>query len=61
MANDNKSNPFKTPGWHSPVLHPAAEGDAFDAPPPEVPGGPPPDPIGNLPGMSKGTRELPLK
>jgi hypothetical protein len=45
---DNKSDPFKTPGWHSPVLHPAAEGDAFDAPPPMVPGGPVPDPIGNM-------------
>lgn len=37
---DNKNDPFKTPGWHSPILHPAAEGDAFDAPPPMVPGGP---------------------
>lgn len=39
MPQDVK-DPFRTPGWHTPVLHPAAEGDAFDAPPPLVPGGP---------------------
>lgn len=50
----NEKDAFKTPGWHTPVLHPTAQGDAFDAPPPMVPGGPVPDPIGNVAPMKPG-------
>lgn len=62
MADTKKNDPFRTPGFHTPVLHPAAEGDAFNAPPPEIPGGPVPDPIGNISPMSPGKPgELPTK
>ena len=59
---ENTKDPMRTPGFHTPVMAPAAEGDAFDAPAPMVPGGPPPDPIGNISDKRPGKPgELPMK
>lgn len=61
MATDTK-DPLKTPGFHTPVMSPPAEGDAYDAPAPIAPGGPVPDPIGNISPMRPGKPgELPMK
>ncbi len=61
MARDPKSNRdiLDTPGFKTPMPVGSEPGDAFDAPPAPAPGGPIPDPIGNIPAMRKGRKELP--
>ena len=43
-------------GFHTPIGHATAEGDAYDAPPAMTPIGPVPDPIGNISGIGAGKR-----
>lgn len=49
------------PGFHTPLGHPAAEGDAYDAPPPGTPIGPVSDPLGIANSRTNGPKELPSK
>jgi hypothetical protein len=63
MARDKTSGDMMdTPGFKTPMPVGSDAGDAFDAPPAKAPGGPIPDPIGNLPSRGRrGPSELPTR
>ena len=64
MARDPKNNRdiLDTPGFKTPMPVGSSAGDAFDAPPAPAPGGPVPDPIGNIPSRGKrGPQDLPTR
>ena len=52
---------LRTPGFKTPMPVGSDAGDVFDCPPAPAPGGPPPDPIGNLPYSPGGPGYLPDK
>jgi len=59
QAPKNNRDALDIEGFHTPMPVGSSPGDAFDAPPAPAPGGPIPDPIGNIPPMSKGNKNLP--
>lgn len=60
MAEKTSGNILDTVGFKTPMPVGSSPGDAFDAPPATAPGGPVPDPIGNIPRRG-GYKEMPQK